>query len=210
MSAKPYSTFNRTLQNSIVPTALSLSLSLLFCVCVCVSLSLRVSVLALDRSTPMSRATDSKLEEENHGHFVFLFLLLIDLRQCLVQRTPNRRRRITGRAAARRSANVSCNGLQIAPQNTFRKSFTERSVAAARRRRRKITGSAWKNFPSTTHTDGQTLLPLYIRYIILFYFLPSCSCHFNKFFMYHKSSTMDEKGDTKFIFPLFSLGQFVM
>jgi hypothetical protein len=48
-----------------------------------------------------------------------------------VQRTPNWRRRITGRAAARR--------------------------------RRRITGSAWKNFPGTAHTDGQTLLPLYIR-----------------------------------------------
>jgi hypothetical protein len=82
-----------------------------------------------------------------------------------------------GRAAARRSANVSCNGLQIAPQNTFRKSFTERSAAAARRRRRitgraaaarrrrrRITGSAWKNFLGTAHTDGQTLLPLYIRF----------------------------------------------
>ncbi len=37
-------------------------------------------------------------------------------------------------------------------------------TAATRRRRRKITSSAWKNFPSTAHTDGQTLLPLYIRY----------------------------------------------
>jgi hypothetical protein len=91
----------------------------------------------------MSCATNSKSEEENHGHFVSLFFLLINLRQCLVQRTPNRRRRITGRTAARRSANVSCNGLQIAPQNTFRKSFMERSAAVARRRRRRrITGRA--------------------------------------------------------------------
>jgi len=51
----------------------------------------------------------------------------------------------------------------MASQNTFRKSFTERSAATARRRRRRITGSAWKNFPGTAHTDRQTLLPLYIR-----------------------------------------------
>jgi hypothetical protein len=80
-----------------------------------------------------------------------------------MQQTLNRRRRITGRVAARRSANVSCNGLQIAPQNTFRKSFTERSATAAKRRRRRITDSAWKKFPGIAHTDGQTLLPLYIR-----------------------------------------------
>ncbi len=110
VSAKPYNTFNRTLQNSIVPTDLSLSLVLCLCMrlalssCLCScswsiyanvpcngfqiegeSWALRVSVLGLDWSTPMSHATDSKSEEENHGQSSSE-----EERQCLVQRTPNR------------------------------------------------------------------------------------------------------------------------
>jgi hypothetical protein len=89
VSAKPYSTFNHTLQNSIVPCPHS-------------SLSLSCSV-----SVSASRSL-----------FVSLFLLLIDLRQCPVQRTPNRRRRITGTSCLCSCswsiyANVPCNGLQI-------------------------------------------------------------------------------------------------
>jgi len=88
----------------------------------------------------MSRVTDSKSEEENHGQSSSE-----EERQCLVQRTPNR----TAKHIQKIIYGEICSSSEEEEEEE------NHGQSNSEEEEERITGSAWKNFPGTAHTDGQ-------------------------------------------------------